>query len=109
VGRERGEGDEAGGAGDRGYDELVEVVQHRAGQELAQRAEVALVGAAQCGEVARTVALVDDRGRDAQAHEQEVEHKSPGGAVGVQEGVDAFEAGVKVRQGLGKRRAVGFA
>lgn len=41
--------------------ERVEIVEYGSCQEIAQRSKVAVVGTAQCRQVARAVALVDDR------------------------------------------------
>lgn len=54
--------DQPGRASDGRDDELVEVVEDRARKQLAEWAEVAVVGACKRGEVAAAVALEDDRG-----------------------------------------------
>ena len=46
-------------------------------KELTFATLVALIGAAQCAEVPGPVALVDDRRRVSEPHEQQVEHQSP--------------------------------
>jgi hypothetical protein len=48
------------------------------------------------GEVARAIALVDDRRGDPEADKQEVQDEPAGAAVAVQEWVDLLEAGVKI-------------
>ena len=91
-------------AGDRRDDELVEVVEHRAREELAERAGVALVGAAERGQVTGAVALVDDRRRVAEADQQEIEQQATGASIAVEERVDLLEACVEPCERLRDRR-----
>ena len=101
--RERRQRHEPRRAGDRRHDELVEVVEHRAREELAERTRVALVGAAERVQVAGAVALVDDRRRDPEPDEEEVQDQAARSPVAVEERMDLLEAGVEDRERLGDR------
>lgn len=106
VARQRGERHESGGARDGRHDELVEVVEYRAGKELAKRSDVAFVGAPQSGEIAVTVAFVNDRRWESEANEQEVQDQPAGTAVAVKEWMDLLKARVQRRERLGNGRLV---
>jgi hypothetical protein len=79
-------------------DEAVQVVEHGAGDELAEEAGLAAIGGAECPEVAGAVALVDDRGRVAEPDQREVEEQPSGSTVAVEERVDALEEAVRGSQ-----------
>jgi hypothetical protein len=78
-------------AGHVGDDEPVEVVEHGAGDQLAEWAVVTGVGRGHRREVGRPLLLEDDDRRVAQANEDEVECESPSAPVSVEEGADALE------------------
>jgi hypothetical protein len=69
----------------------VEAVDHRAGDQLGQQPGVAFVGPVEGIQVRVALALVDDRGREAEPDQHQVQQQPAGAAVAVQERMDAFE------------------
>jgi hypothetical protein len=78
----------------------VKVVQNRSGQKLAQWPAVPGVRAPQGREVATTRTLVDDRRREAEPYEKQIQNQSTGAAVAVEERMNLLKVGVQRGQPL---------
>ena len=88
---ERGKRNQPSGAGEVGDDEPVEVVEHCPGDELAERAVIAVVRSLHRSEVVAALPLEHDHRRVAEADEDQVQGESACVSVAVEERVDAFE------------------
>jgi hypothetical protein len=77
--------------GDGRDDKLVEVVEDCSGEKLGERAMITLIRASKRREVARAIALVDDRRGIAEPDQQQVEDEAASTAVTVQKRVDLLE------------------
>src|SRR5205814_7878985 len=85
-------------------DEPHQILENGPRDHLAQWASVSSIRPAQRLKVPRPLALLDDRRRVAEPHEDQVHEQSPYSAVSVQERMDALEGSVPPRHGLGDRR-----
>lgn len=88
---ERGERDQSSGSSDGRDNELVEVVQDRAGKELGQQTWFSRIRLTQRAQLKGALLLVDDRRWIPESDEQQVEHQATGPAVAVDERVDLLE------------------
>ena len=104
---QRRQRDESGRTGHGGDHESMQAGEDRAGEHLAEQTWFALIRSLQRAEVPCPVPLVDDGGRVAEPNQDEVENQASGAAVAVEEGMNLFEAAVRIGQRLGERRMTG--
>lgn len=75
-----------------GNDELVEIVENGAGEQLSERAMVALIGALECCQVTPAVSLEDNRGGIAEPDQEQIENEPASTSVAVKKWMDLLKA-----------------
>ena len=95
------------GSGDVGDDETVQVVDHRPGQDLPERSDIALVRLLHGAQVGGPLFFEDHDRRVAEPDQHQVQGQSSSTTVAVEERVDPFEVVVGLGQQFGQV-AAGF-